>query len=263
MTQNNNLSVLPFYKSIDEQTRNRPYAYGDIYPLYVPVGKLPTFQICESGGAVTSISLYRADGVMVGSLATSIVSNKTVGSYKVFYHLGATSGLYSGEGQYYIVVGANGTYYYSDVFTAVADITPYLKVQWWDEEDLLMDGAAIAYALGGSSYFKNIVYLNTQLGKPEYEFEEEGEKRDGLFFPEKMISEKTYKFNFLANEPLCDCMRLARMADHVQVTDRYNTTYNCDTFLITPKWEVQGNLASVDAEFQTDMVAKRIGRNFT
>jgi hypothetical protein len=105
--------------------------------------------------------------------------------------------------------------------------------------------------------------LNTQLGKPEYGFEEEGEKRDGLFFPSKMISEKTYKFSFLANEPLCDVMRLARMADHVKVTDRYGGVYVCDTFLMTPKWETQGNVASVEVEFQTNLVAKRIGRAFT
>ena len=263
MTQNNNLSVLPFFTSLEEQTRNRSYAYGDIYPLYVPVGKLPTFQICGASGGVSGIYLYRADGTAIGTLTSGLISSKTVGSYTVYYHTGGSSGLYSAEGQYYIVVNIGTTYYYSDVFTAVADISAYLKVSWWDEEDFLMDGAAIAYALGSSTYFKNVVYLNTQLGKPEYEFEEEGEKRDGLFFPEKMISEKTYKFNFLANEPLCDVMRLARMADHVQVTDRYGTVYSCDTFLITPKWEVQGNLASVDAEFQTNMVAKRIGRNFT
>jgi hypothetical protein len=263
MTQNNNLSVLPFYSSLSEQTRNRPYAYGEVYPLYVPVGKLPTFQLCGPSGAVGSITLYKADGTIAGYLSSGLISSKTVGNYTVYYHTGGSSGLYSGEGQYYIVVTIGGTSYYSDVFTAVADISAYLKIEWWDEEDFLMDGAGIAYALGGSTYFKNVVYLNSQLGKPEYEFEEEGEKRDGLFFPEKMISEKTYKFNFLANEPLCDVMRLARMADHVQVTDRYGTVYTCDTFLITPKWETQGNVASVDGEFQTNMVAKRIGRNFT
>ena len=263
MTQNNNLSVLPFWTSLDQQSHRRPYAYGEVYPLYVAVGYLPTFQICLSTGTISSLVLYKKDGTQVASLSTGAISNKTVGSYKVFYHLGATSGLYTGEGQYYIAITISGTTYYSDVFTAVADITPYLKVEWWDTEDFIMDGAAIAYDLGSSTYFHNIIYLNTQLGKPDYEYEEEGEQRDGLFFPEKMISEKTYKFNFLANEPLCDVMRLARMADHIKVTDRYSNIYDCDTFLITPKWEVQGNVASVDAEFQTNMVAKRIGRSFT
>lgn len=263
MTQNNNLSVLPFYTSLDEQNHRKPYAYGDIYPLYVPIGYLPTFQICLTTGSVSSITLYKANGASVGSLSTDIMSYKDVGSYRVFYHTGASSGLYSAEGQYYLKVTIGTSDYYSDVFTAVADISAYLKVEWWDTEDFVMDGAAIVYVLGSGNYFKNRVYLNTQLGKPEYEYEEEGEKRDGLFFPEKMISEKTYKFNFLANEPLCDVMRLARMSDYIKVTDRYGHTYDCDTFLMTPKWEAQGNIASVDAEFQTNMVAKRIGRNIT
>ena len=263
MTQNNNLSVLPFYTSIDEQSHRRPYAYGDIYPLYVEMGKLPTFQICRTlSGSVSTITLYTADGAAVTGISPSIISSKNVGAYVVFYNDASDSGFYSGEGQYYIAVTIGGTTYYSDVFTAVQDISAYLKVEWWDEEDFIMDGAAIAYDLG-SSYFHNIVLLNTQLGKPEYEYEEEGENRDGIFFPEKMISEKTYKFNFLANEPLCDVMRLARMSDHIRITDRYGNVYNCDTFLMTPKWEVQGNVASVDAEFQTNMVAKRIGRSLT
>lgn len=262
MTQNNNLSVLPFWTSLDEQSHRKPYAYGEVYPLYVPVGKLPTFQLIGAGTSVTSVTLYRKDGTQVGVISPTIVY-KSVGGINILYHVyNGSESLYSGEGMYYMAIVSNGSTYYSDVFTAVADITPYLKVEWWDQEDFIMDGAAIAYDLGSSTYFHNIVYLNCQLGKPEYEFEEEGEKRDGLFFPEKMISEKTYKFTFLANEPLCDVMRLARMADKVKVTDRYSTVYDCDTFLITPKWETQGNLASVEAEFQTSMVAKRIGRNY-
>ena len=101
------------------------------------------------------------------------------------------------------------------------------------------------------------------MGKPDYTFEEEGEQRDGLWFPEKMISEKTYKFTFLASEYLLDVMRFIRMADNIKVTDKYGRTYQCDTFLMTPKWEAQGNLASVEVEFQTNTVAKRIGRAFT
>ena len=262
MIPNNNLSVLPFYTSLDEQNHRRPYAYGDIYPLYVPVGTLPPFQIALASGNVSAVRLYKPDGSYLTAINPTI-GTKTVNGFKIFYHTGGDTALYSGEGQYYIVVSINDVSYYSDVFTAVADITPYLKVEWWDTEDFIMDSAAIAYDLGSSNYFKNRVYLNTQLGKPEYEYEEEGEKRDGLFFPEKMISEKTYKFNFLANEPLCDVMRLARMSDYIKVTDRYGNTYECDTFLMTPKWETQGNLASVDAEFQTSIVAKRIGRNLT
>ena len=97
---------------------------------------------------------------------------------------------------------------------------------------------------------------------PDYEFEEEGEERDGYFFPEKQISEKTYKFSFLAPEYLCDVMRLIRLSDIVQVTDKYGHLYNVDSFLIEPKWQQQGNLANVECEFQTDTVVKKIGRGY-
>ena len=55
-------------------------------------------------------------------------------------------------------------------------------------------------------------------------------------------------------------MRLIRLADYVIVTDKYGRVYNCDTFLSTPTWQTQGNLASVEVEFQTDTVVKKICR---
>jgi hypothetical protein len=136
-------------------------------------------------------------------------------------------------------------------------------VQWWDIEDLVMDAGRIAYAYQGENVYRNTLWLQTQLGKPDYTFEEEGEARDGYFFPEKMISGKTYKFTILASEYLCDVMRFIRLSDFVFVRDQYNNTYRCDTFLMTPKWETQGNIASVEAEFQTSIIAKRIGRSYT
>ena len=41
MNQSNNISVLPFYKNVDEQDRFRNYAYGETYPLYTPLGSVP------------------------------------------------------------------------------------------------------------------------------------------------------------------------------------------------------------------------------
>ena len=256
MIQNNNISCLPFWGSLEEQSHRRPYAFGDIYPLYVPVGKLIPINIVVPAGSTSFVAyLYKVDGTLVSTGGITMLS-KVFDGYDVAYYDGLSANTFS-EGQYYITLVVGTTTFYSDVFTVVGDITPYLKVEWWFDDDLVMDGAAVVGSL------HNFVYLNSQLGKPEYEFEEEGEKRDGLFFPEKMISEKTYKFQFLANEPLCDVMRLVRMADHIKITDRYGNVYTADTFLMTPKWETQGNIASVEAEFQTAIIAKRIGRSYT
>ena len=137
--------------------------------------------------------------------------------------------------------------------------TSYLQIEWYDVENMVFDGGQIVYT---NPKYKNRLYLCTQLGKPEYVFEEEGEERDGYFFPEKQISEKTYRFIILAPEYLCDVMRIIRMSDFVTVTDNYGRVYPCDTFLITPKWQTQGNLASVEVEFQTATVIKKIGRGY-
>ena len=48
-------------------------------------------------------------------------------------------------------------------------------------------------------------------------------------------------------------------AEMLEVLDQYGHRYNADTFLITPKWETQGDLASVEIEFTCDTVAKKIG----
>ncbi len=161
----------------------------------------------------------------------------------------------------------NGRYYlmmvwayaiYSEIFTVVNDIQPYLKIRWWDVEDFTMDAGTIVYT---NPAFKNVLYLKADIAKPEYPFEEEGETRDGYFFPTKQISEKRYRFSFLASEYLLDVMRFIRMADFAEI-EYHGQTYSLDTFLITPEWEDNGDVAAVDAEFDTATVAKKIGLGY-
>ena len=69
--RNNNLSVLPFYEDDNEQLHNRSYAYGDIYPLYTPMGTVPPFQIIKEsylGASVTSAVLKKSNGETAGSI---------------------------------------------------------------------------------------------------------------------------------------------------------------------------------------------------
>jgi hypothetical protein len=163
------------------------------------------------------------------------------------------------DGIYYMRLSDGVQTWYSEMFTVVQDVSGYVKVQWWDIENLVFDAGQIVYT---NPTYKNTLYLCTELGKPEYEFEEEGQDRDGYFFSEKQISTKKYKCTILAPEYLCDVMRFIRMADYIRVRDKYGNVYNCDTFLITPKWQTQGDLASVEIEFKTDTVVKKIGRGY-
>lgn len=163
------------------------------------------------------------------------------------------------DGIYYLRLSDGVQTWYSEMFTVVQDVSGYLKIQWWDIENFVFDAGQIVYK---NPDFKNTLYLCSELGKPDYEFEEDGEERDGYFFPEKQISVKTFKCTILAPEFLCDVMRFIRMADYIHITDKYGREYDCDTFLITPKWQTQGDLASVEIEFKTNTVVKKIGRGY-
>ena len=374
MTQNNNLSVLPFYTDIQQQNHRRSYAYGAIYPLFAPANTLLPFQIMRehnikqergslltgydetrgtfltdgtivssgtfkiltfdvsdlsfvymlqipSGSEVRAVA-YDANGVLLGILKTeptqtytsywslppqtqtikvqttktttvgyvysakqiispivecllkdlegsainittnileaglTIIPFEKLGYDIIVYPANFPLPLNMLDGRYYLEIKDDKTIWYSDVFTIVQDVSPYLKIEWWDVENFVFDAGQIVYQ---NPAFKNRLYFCTELGKPEYQFDEEGESRDGYYFPTKQISEKTYKCTVLAPEYLCDVMRFIRMADNIRITDKYGRIYNCDTFLITPKWQTQGDLASVEIEFETATVAKKLG----
>lgn len=268
MIPNNNFSVLPFYSAITQQNARKWWIYGRVYPLYVQAGYLPPFQVTYPSTQNTTINafaLYKADGTLVGNYLSNfqdagatVVSFSSLG-YRVLVY-GAQSPIWAAleNGQYYIQLRVGGLYFYSEVFTVVNDIEPYLKLEWWDTDDFVMDAGRIVYKYNNGTQFKNVIYLPSDIAKPEYIFEEEGETRDGYFFPSKQISEKRYRFNFLASEYLLDVMRFIRMADFAKIT-YHGQEYSLDTFLITPEWESNGDVAKVEAQFDTATVAKKLG----
>lgn len=268
MIPNNNLSVLPWYDSIERQNARKWWVYNKVYPLFTPAGFMLPFQIMREHriNEIVSFRIYKRDNSLVGDF-TQVMKETGL---KVVNPIGAReidvivySGLLSAftkfaNGQYYAVMSDGVQTWYSEMFTIVNDISGYLKLEWWDVDDFYMDEGVIIYK---SPLFRNKLYLCADIAKPEYIFEEDGETRDGYFFPAKQISEKRYHFTFLASEYLLDVMRFVRMADYAQIT-KNEQVYKLDTFLITPEWEDNGDVASVDAEFDTATVAKKIGRGF-
>lgn len=268
MIQNNNISVLPWYTSIEQQNHRKSYAYGTIYPLFTPKRTLLPFQIMRNTSSrnITRAQLYDKNGVLFADITTAlketglqIVPFASLGYDVIVYPSLLPFAIDTPDGIYYARMTDGVNVWYSEMFTIVSDLSGYLKIEWYDVENFVFDAGQIVYQ---NPKFHNVLYLCTELGKPEYPFEEEGETRDGYFFPEKQISEKTYRCMALAPEYLCDVMRFIRMSDKVFVTDKYGRQYDCNTFLITPKWQTQGDLASVEIEFETATVAKKIGRGY-
>lgn len=229
------------------------------------------FQILRphrQGGTIASFMVYKKDGALVGDYTQAIQEAGI--TIKAFAALGYDAIVFGGQtpifpqfdnGQYYAILSDGTQTWYSEVFTVVNDIEPYLKITWWDRDDFVMDAGTIVYKYAGGTQFRNVLYLQSDIAKPEYLFEEEGETRDGYFFPVKQISEKRYRFSFLASEYLLDVMRFIRLADYAEI-DYRGQHYRMDTFLITPEWEDNGDVASVEASFDTNTVAKKIGTGY-
>ena len=270
MIYNNNFNPLPWYTSLDQQNHRKSYAYGEIYPLYTLSNFMLPWQVQTTiAGSIERISLdiYNEDGTLYQSATgMAIEGNITVISasggvkYVVFVPMFPVVNTQP-DGRYYAVLtliplSGNNVTFYSEVYTVVHSLDGFLKIEWWDEEDLVTETGKICY----SNEYRNQIYLPTELGKPEYTFEETGEDRDGFYFPEKQLSEKTYRFNFLAPEYMLDAMRIIRLSDYVRITDQFGVEYKVDKFLMTPKWTQNGDLAQVQAEFQTNTVIKKIGR---
>lgn len=288
----NNKSVFPFYGPIYDWGQyyynhinwdsQKDWAYGRTQPFIVPSGCLPTAQIFDRGGSVLSIvdrvavhSIYDDPTVPILSLPANAgiwsIEN-TIDGDKIFVlYLGSGTIDLRTQGPLYITVNIGDLTYYSDVFinaggepsglAYVYDPVELLRLSWWDEHNFQTDDGWIAYVLDNhqpDKAFQHVLWLPTDIGMPDYQFEEEGESRDGYFFPFKQISKKVYRFTFLAPEYLCDSLRLVRMADHIQI-DYRNRTYRVTNFSPSFEWQDGGMVAAVTVEFETNTVAKKVG----
>ena len=267
MTQrNNSLSVLPFYNKLEYQHRFKPYAFGAVYPLIADTYSLISFQfsiprinelyIDNTGRFIEKLSLVDVNtnrSINILGTYSNLIRRYTSNDEDYIIYNATNTHKKLSEGQYYIVIEfVDSQKYYSEVITLVNNIDDYLKVEWWDEENLVFDSGSIIY-----NGFKNTLYIDTNIGKPEYKFEEEGKERDGYFFAEKQLSEKVYKFIFLAPEFICDAFRFVRLSDNINIY-KNGVHYTVDSLLAEVNWQDQGDLADVSVEFRTGTVVKKI-----
>ena len=267
MAPNNNLNVLPFYDSIEKQNHRRSYAYGSIFALLSEKSRILPFQIIREHSAGATVNKCNVIELDSGNTTDILCAAQSAGlGVKEFASEGYDIIINPSllilplvklpTGNAYIELGDTaGNTWYSEIFTATTGLSECLKLTYWDQDDFVYPEGHIDYSSG----FKNTLYLPTEVGKPEYPFEEEVESRDGHVFIEKQISEKKYKFNFIAPEYLCDALRIVRMHDFIRITSR-GETYTVENIVIDPSWEEQGDIASVNVEFECDTVIKKIGK---
>lgn len=258
---NNNISPLPFYDNLALQNHRKDYAFGQVYPLITYKNMLLPFQVVlASGTSVNWVRLYNFSTGKYTDITTSIKENglqiKSFTGFKLLKYPGTLPviGIVH-EGQYYLAISISdlGTIY-SDIFTVCNKVDDYLLLEYYNSYNFELKNGIVDF----SDNFKFRCYLNTQIGKPEYDFEEEATERMGYTFIESQISKKIYKFTFLAPEYLCDALRIVRLCENKKITSKLQV-YDLTTFSMEPEWEDQGDLAAVECEFETDTVIANIG----
>lgn len=262
MSPNNNFNILAWYDSIDQQNHRKSYVYGSIWGLIAPDNSILPFQFVSPGslGNVTSIvvkSLNSNKSIDLTDKLDIQVTNHTDddnNAYSIVMHKGNnTISPKLSEGRHYIVLKQGTKTWYSEVFTVVSNISCYIKLEYWDNDNLYFKGGHIDYTSG----FKFVCYLSTKIGKPSYPFEEELTERDGYKFIEKQTSSKVYNMTFNAPEFMCDALRLVRMCDNINITSD-GKVYRALSFSVDVDWEDYGDVAAIDAEFETDTVVTKI-----
>lgn len=283
----NNLSCIPFYTKKEHQDFRLWYAYGEKYPHYVPSDFLIPFSfvVPYHAGQPDNIKVefYRACcseeqyqsynndfSAIMDSNGFEVKNDDTREISVLTYFARKVEALDLEEGMYYmkitLVYGQTRNTYYSDVFFVkdASKLDKCVCIKWRNEENLEYDGGFIPYGESeGGEPFTNRLYLDTTIAMPEYKFTEDGEERNGRFFPIKQISEKVYKMSFVAPEYLCDVMRLIRMADYIELYDGLGRTLIVEQFEMDVKWSQGGHYAEVTCSIQTDSVIKKIGKAYS
>lgn len=162
----------------------------------------------------------------------------------------------SPEKQYDTTIIEYGPYtYYSDIFCFTNALEDCLEIEYWNSVgNFYLKNGVVSF--DDNFHFK--LLLKSEIGKPEYSFEEESTKRLGYNFIESQVSKKTYKFNTLIPEFICDAMRIIRLCDNKIIKSK-GEEYEAITFEMEAEWQTQGDLASVNCEFETDNVIVNLG----
>lgn len=256
------ISPLKFYDDFHKQNRYRSFAYGHVAPLITNPNVVSPFQLIVSGN-VSEVYVRSADtnkrvtDNVVERFKDAGLRNVSKDDYNILLFLGIfpLSGVIDYEGQYWLEIHSGG-WYYSEVFCFDNNIDDCLKVEYWNPEgDFALKNGIIIL---GSENFHFILLLKSELGKPEYSFEEEATKRLGYSFIESQVSKKTYKFNTVIPEYLCDAMRIIRLCSQKKITCK-GETYDAITFNMEVDWQEQGDLASVTCEFDVDNIITNLG----
>lgn len=255
-----NYSPAGIYEAKEFQNRYR-FPNGEIYANPVPEQKLPCFSITSSG-SLTAAVLIEYDATtelgfdVLSAIETYAGTDLEGNSVNVFGHYATTGSIAAtpDPGMYYLKLTIGGVNYYSDVFVYSYNSTELTRITYNHAEDFHVSNNHLI-----PSSKNMVIYFDYHVSRPSYQFENDVSKLRGKELPRQQTSYKQYKIVGLFPEYIFDALRLVNHFDYIEV--RYKgQTLTVDKFLVgQPTW-LQGELASAEHEFITDMITVTNGR---
>lgn len=263
------VNILPWYTALSLQHAAKWYAYGAYYCMPTPSGMLVPFQLRRSntGAAITELTVVEvATEAETDILAIATASGLEVVEYAadgydlIIYPATISVGSFN-TGRHYLRMADGTNTWYSEEFNFVDTTVGLVKIEWWHNGDFCYPSGKIRYEFP----YKSRVYLDTDIGKPLYPFQEEVRDRNGKAFKLKQVSSKLYRFSFEAPEYIFDAFRLVGLHDFVEITNyNDNRTHVVDEFnMEDPEWLAQGDLGNLTVEFETDTVVVKSASGVT
>lgn len=130
----------------------------------------------------------------------------------------------------------------------MATATNYLKLEWWNSCDL-----GEIYYTGG---YRNRAYFETEVGKPDYQLEQETEPNgEGVDVILSQVRKKIYQFEVYVPEYMVDALVDMALHDNIRITYT-NGLYSSAirNVQVIPNWEEMSSdcMATVIVKFQQD-----------
>jgi hypothetical protein len=280
LSPNSNFSMLPWLPHVKYQQHRKPEAQGKVWPLIAGVKKLPPFQIYRPHPELAHpITFFQVYEISVNSKGITTILNTydilaeatTAGltirefpddGYDLITWPGDTAlaTLLPNEGTYYAsisdAVDGEGNTWYSEAFCIKSDLSKYLKISFWHDVGLSVPGHHISYA----TPFKNFIYLETTVNKPEYSNRPDVNDVDGFPYVMYQVSVKTFRFNVLLPEYAMDLIRLLSHHYYIVIEENGLTYEVIWIDGIQGEWLPQGNLCPWEFKFLTDTIVATTGK---
>lgn len=247
--------------------------YENAAPSYVPLGRIPPFQIDLPAGVTMS--------------GTKLIFRNYEGDFVdviYFVNVSAESEMYTaGDVNKFIFFGKDITFADAQaeqgsplLIPALTQGLHYFTIEdsagnEWKSELMNItdcDLTRIKYRhtfadIGTYTTFQNLstdfyyeIYVESEVARPEYEYDEDGtEDAVETFFADKQILEKFYVLEFPGQEHMVDAAESLRLHDDIVLTDCYGRDYQVEVVEVTQEWlNDDGWTAMIEVTFRAAKV---------